>query len=251
MQVEHVDGVGVVRMKHGAANAMNTDFFDAFDRAIDEVESSPARALLLIGSGRFFSAGLALPEVVDLDDDELRAFMRRFADTMLRLFALPLPAVAAVNGHAIAGGCILALLCDERVMVDGADATAKIGLNEVQLGLGLPQFAIESVRLRVPAAHWRDVLRTGTLFVPPHALDRELVDELAPAGELEGRAMDRAIELASLPPAASANIKTGLRRPALERVNARLDQDTEAMLGTIRSADAQRLLRAAAERLSR
>lgn len=249
MQVEHVDGVGVVRMKHGGANAMNTDFFAALESAVGRVESSPARALLLTGHGRFFSAGLDLPLVVDLTRDELRAFVRQFSSAMMRVCSVAMPVVAAINGHAIAGGCILALQCDERVMID--DARAKIGLNEVQLGLGLPQFAVEMVQMRVPAAHWRRVLRTGALMSPADALGAELVDELAPGHELEARAMDRAIELASLPPLASANIKRGLRRPVLERVLARFEEDAEALSRTIESDDAQRLLRAAAEGLSR
>ena len=85
-----------------------------------------------------------------------------FSATMLRLYASPLPLVVAVNGHAIAGGCVLALMADLRLMVEEDDA--KIGLNEVQLGIGLPASVVEPLRATVPAASLGPIALQGRLF---------------------------------------------------------------------------------------
>ncbi len=250
MKVDVIDSVAVVRMEEAGANAMDSEFFAALNAAMDEAEQGPARAMVITGRDRFFSAGLALPTVISLSRDGLLQFIDEFSSTMRRVFTLPMPVVAAVNGHAIAGGCILALQCDERVMVDGTAASAKIGLNEVQLGLGLPAFVIESVRLRVPPTHWRRIMRTGSLMSPAEAREAELIDELAPPDQVEARAMERAIELGALPPQAYAQIKAGLRQPIVQAVAAREKADTEAWLDTFYSDEAQRLLHAAVDKLS-
>src|SRR6185369_13282808 len=138
------NGVAVVRLAAGKANALTIEVLDQLQRAMLELEASDATAVVLTGYDRYFSAGLALPSLIDLERPAMRAFIEHFSRTMTRVFTCPLPVVAAVNGHAIAGGCVLALQADVRII---ADVDARIGLNEVRLGIGLPSVVVESLRL--------------------------------------------------------------------------------------------------------
>ena len=132
MEIQTAGGVAVLPMRAGKANAIGSAFLDRLSAQLDAVESSQASALVLTGEGTAFSAGLDLPEVVALDRGGLERFIRRFSEVMLRVFTLPMPVVAAINGHAIAGGCVLAMQADARIAGAG---DYRIGLNEVQLSL--------------------------------------------------------------------------------------------------------------------
>jgi enoyl-CoA hydratase len=243
------DDVMLLRLQGGKANAMSPAVLDLIERLIDDFERSPARAAVLVGYERYFSAGLALPLLVDLDRAAMKAFIERFGEVMLRVFRCARPIVAAVNGHAIAGGCVLAPQCDWRIMVDGADA--KIGLNETQLGIGLPSSVLEPLKLAVPAPSLVPIAYEGRLFAPTEALALGLVHELAPAGQLEARAMQRALALASVPSTAVAQVKLGLRRGALDAIRARSAEETERWLDTWFAPPARERLQAAVQKLRR
>jgi enoyl-CoA hydratase len=188
MRLERQDDVAVLRMNDGRANAIGPPFLDGLDAAMDAL--GDARALVVVGVGSIFSAGLDLPRLIALDEREMQAFIARFSDVMLRLFALPLPVVAAVNGHAIAGGCVLALQADVRLCAE-RDGT-KIGLNETALGIGLPSVVVETLRFRVPASSLVPLALEGRLVGPREAHALGLVDELVAPDALEARAVDRA-----------------------------------------------------------
>src|SRR5436190_4973582 len=111
--------VALLRIRGTKANSMTPEMVTALGATIAKVLESDAKALVLTGEGKFFSAGLALPALVRLGRPELRVFMQTFARTMRGLFASPKPVVAAINGHAIAGGAVLALQCDVRIAAAG------------------------------------------------------------------------------------------------------------------------------------
>lgn len=242
------DDVVVLRLRGGKANAMDPAVLDAIERLIDELEEGSARAAVLTGYDRFFSAGLALPALWPLDRAAMQRFLSRFGEVMLRVFACPRPIVAAVNGHAIAGGCVLALMCDVRVMVD---SDARIGLNEAQLGIGLPAAVLEPLRLQVPPASLVPIAYEGRLLAPSEALELGLVHELAPASDLEAHAVARARALAATPPAAIAQVKLGLRRPALEAIARTSTAESERWLDTWFSAEGRERIGAAVAKLTR
>ena len=202
----HRDGeIAVLRLKRGKANAINDGFLERLSALTGEL--GDARALVITGHEGFFSGGLDLPAVLAMGEVELRGFIDRFGEGMLRIFELPLPVVAAVNGHAIAGGCVLALQCDVRLMAEG---TARIGLSEAQLGIGLPPLVVETLRCQVPVSSLLPIALEGKLFEPAEARRLGLIDEVVPAAALESRAVARARELASAPLAAFAQIKASL-----------------------------------------
>jgi len=224
--IEQIDDVAVVTMTSNKVNALDDDFFTDLQAAIAELQSGPAMPVVLTGSGRCFSAGLNLLELYAYDRTTLAAFVERFNETLLAWFSLPRPTIAAVNGHAIAGGCIIALSCDLRVVVDTEDA--QIGLNEVQVGIPFPGVPFEIARHALSPQRLREVMLTGALYTPDEARARGLVDELVEADGLLARAVAvaRAIEPDSLE--AYAMIKAHLLAPALARIaesRARIDRD--------------------------
>jgi len=247
--IKIVDGVALLRLAGGRANAMSTEFLGALDGLLDELEHSDARAAVITGYDRFFSAGLALPTLIGLDRAQMKRFIELFDAVMTRVFRCPLPVVAAVNGHAIAGGCVLALQADWRIMV--SDPGARIGLNEAQLGIGLPAIAAESLRLQVPSRSWPAIAFEGRLVSPEEALALGLVDELVAASDLEPRAMARAKALAAVPSGGVAQIKGALRRSVLETVERREAEEVERWLDTWFSPPARALLSSAVARLER
>ena len=243
------EDVAILRLQGGKANAMSSEVLDLIERLIDRFEASEARAAVLVGYERYFSAGLALPLLVDLERPAMKAFIDRFGEVMLRVFRCARPMVAAINGHAIAGGCVLALQCDWRVMVDAPEA--RIGLNETQLGIGLPSSVLEPLKLAVPAASLVPIAYEGLLFAPSEAQRLGLVHQLAPAAELEARATARARALATVPSTAVAQVKLGLRRPALEAIARHAAGETERWLDTWFSPAARDRLQAAVAKLKR
>jgi enoyl-CoA hydratase len=241
------DDVTLLRLNGGKANAMTPEVLDQLERLVDGFEASQARAAVLIGYERFFSAGLALPLLIDLERPAMKQFIERFGEVMLRVFRCPRPIVAAINGHAIAGGCVLALQCDWRVMTSLPEA--RIGLNETQLGIGLPSSVLEPLKLAVPASSLVPIAYEGQLYTPERALGLGLVHELASPAELEARATERARALAAVPSTAVAQVKLGLRRSALETIARVSAEETERWLDTWFSPPARERLRSTVAKL--
>jgi len=244
-----MDAITTLTLEGGKANAMSTELLDSIERMIDEFERGPARAAVLTGYQSFFSAGLALPALIDLDRPALRAFLERFSRSMMRVLACEKPIVAAINGHAIAGGCVLALMCDLRVIAD--DPSVRIGLNEAQLGIGLPAIVIEPLRAQVPAASLVPIALEGKLFSPADAVKLGLVHAMAPATELSRLAAAQARVLAANPTEAVGQIKRALRGPMIEAITRTQTVEAERWLDSWFAPEAQTRLRAAVDKLSR
>jgi enoyl-CoA hydratase len=249
MRIEAAGELAILRMEMGKANAVGPAFLGALDEALGELERDLPRGIVLVGYDRYFSAGLDLPALLPLERGAMRDLITLFSRVMLRLFTLPRPVVAAVNGHAVAGGCVLALQADVRLMTD--DEEARIGLKEAALGIGLPTAVIETLRIQVPAAALVPIALEARLFPPLEALELGLVDALAPSGELLARAASRARELGSTPPFAYAQIKGALRAPAAETIQTRGATEAERWLDTWFSEDARRLVGEAVAKLRR
>src|SRR5258708_4120243 len=169
ISIEKRDEIALLRMDDRKANAMNPEFFAGLERGMDE--AAKAGALVLIGAGSFFSGGLDLPFLAPLPRARIEEIYEKLHRAMMRLFLFPAPVVAAVNGHAIAGGCILAFQSDARVMSQGG---FKIGLNESRLGLALPAFVVETFRGRLAPGVLERMILEGPLFSPEEALESGL-----------------------------------------------------------------------------
>ena len=252
IELRRVEAMTVLTLCAGKANAFDVPLLEAVIRGVDTALADGATALIVTGDGASFSGGLALPSLIELDRAGVRTLITTFTTAMRRVLEAPIPVVAAINGNAIAGGCVLALMCDERILVDeGPKAPPKIGLNEAQLGLGLPAVVIELVRARLPAAAHVAVALEGRLVEPDEARQLGLVDEVVAADQLEARVLERAAALAAASPVAYAQIKRALLRPTLEAIDRVDAAETEAWLDTWFSVEGQRRMRATVARISR
>jgi len=184
---------------------------DDLDRALDALEADGAvDAIVLTGRGKFFSFGFDVPELLTYDREKLERYLRDFTTLYTRLILFPKPLVAAINGHAVAGGCMLATTCDRRVMVSGK---AKIALNEVTFGASVFAGSVEMLAAITGRRNAERILLTGAMYRAEEALELGLVDEVAPPDGLLAAAGRHALELAAGDPAAFRSIKSLLREP--------------------------------------
>jgi len=237
--------VTVLTLRNPPANALRRALLRELAGALDRVEAEKPRALVLSGGGgKFFSAGLDLMELPDLSRSDVEALGTELVGALLRLFRLPCPVLAAVNGHAVAGGALLALTAERRVGVCGG---ALFGLNEVQVGLPLPAPLFELVRSEVDEAHAGRVLLEGHNHTVDEALAAGLLHEAVSPGELMDRTLTLARKLASVPQSAYARMKELLRSSAEERIG-RQGQDADFVRIWF-EPETQATMRAARDRL--
>jgi enoyl-CoA hydratase len=204
------DDVAVLTLDRGKGNAIDGPLFDAMHRGLDEAEAALPCGLILTGANGFFSVGLNLVALQPLDRPALLAFMGRFREMFLRLLEFPARTVAAVNGHAVAGGALLACTCDHRV---GAEGSYKMGVAETALGVGLPRCAMETLRRVLAPDVLEEVTVFGRLYTPGQALERGLLTALVPPGDLLDAAMKEAVRDREVPRAALAQVRRGLVAP--------------------------------------
>lgn len=217
-ELELRDGIAFLRMTHGKANALDDRFCDHLVERFGQMGADTGvRAVVLTGTGRIFSAGVDLRRLVAGDDAYVRALLPRIAAVVDALFTFPKPLVAAINGHAIAGGCVLACCADWRVMVRSA---GRIGVAELRVGLPFPVAALEAVRFACAPQHVQRLVLDGDTYDADAALPLGLVDEVCDADRLDYTAMNHARRFAERPAEAYALTKAQLRRPTLERIAA-------------------------------
>jgi enoyl-CoA hydratase len=221
IQREDRGPIAVLRLAHGKASALDTELLEALDRSLRELDEARPEAVVLTGTGSIFSAGVDLLRVLDGGTGYLAGFLPLLARAVRRLFAFPRPVVAAVNGHAIAGGCILACACDLKIMAEGE---GRIGVPELRVGVPFPVAPLEVLRFAVPPQHLQKLAYAGRTYGAAEALDWGLVDELAPPERVLDRALEAAGQLAAIPPGSFELTKAQLRRPALERIDALHDE---------------------------
>ena len=219
--------VAILRIEHGRGNTIDLELLGDFSRELTRLEDEPVKALVVTGSGRVFSAGVDLYRLLEGGAEYVRAFLPRLNSTLLELYRFPRPVIAAVNGHAIAGGFILACCCDRRVMVrDGG----KVGLTELPVGVPFPSVPLEVVRSVVPSRILRDLVYGGRLFLADEALQAGLIDEIVDAEDLVDRALEVAEELMRIPANAFGLTKQWIQEPVLQRLErSAADHDAEVV----------------------
>jgi Delta3-Delta2-enoyl-CoA isomerase len=190
-------------------NATSTATLEALARDLAAAGNAP---ILLTGAGDVFSAGLDLEEVASLDAARARRLLDVLEGLVEALFLHPAPTVALVNGHAIAGGCVLALCCDQRVAA--ANPRARIGLNEVAAGLAFPPKTLAMVRARLGDPRAETAVLGAHLYDPAGAREAGLVDEVA--DDARAVALSRLEALSRHPREAYARAKRALRGGALD-----------------------------------
>jgi enoyl-CoA hydratase len=208
------EGILTLRLAHGKASAPDVELLDALLRELDGV-AEDVRALILTGTGSIFSAGVDLFRLTQEGAEYVRCFLPLLCRFVRMLFTFPRPVVAAVNGHAIAGGCVIVLACDVRLMAEGA---GRIGVPELLVGVPFPAAPLEIVRFAVPQDKLQSLLYTGRTLLPQEALTAGLVDEVVAPDDLLARAQENARQLALIPPQVYRLTKQSLRAEAVERI---------------------------------
>lgn len=225
LMIEHAkDGdIAVLRLAHGPVSAMDIELCEAIAEAFRAMATEPVTAVVLTGTGRTFSAGVDLRRYLDEGEPYVRRFLPALCDAFRAVFELGKPVVAAVNGHAIAGGCVLAACADVTFMAEGR---ALIGIPEIKVGVPFPRVPLEVIRYAVGEVAARTLVVGARTYLPGDAAAIGLVDHVVAPDELMDRAIAAARALSSdVPPDTFAVTKAQLRRDARERMDRYPDED--------------------------
>ena len=215
IEVTNHEGILTVRLAHGKANALDLELVEGLALAFAEAAASDAtHAVILTSGGSIFSAGVDLFRMVDQGRDYVEQFVPALSRMLLDLFSFPKPFVVAANGHAIAGGGIITLCGDYRLMASG---NGRIGIPELLVGVPFPPSVIEVIRFAVPPQHIQTLMYTGRTLQPDDALRFGLIDEAVAPEALVPRAEEVARGLASVPARIFAMTKKQLRDKTISR----------------------------------
>jgi enoyl-CoA hydratase len=221
LDVEQRSGVTVVRLRHGKVSALDLELVRALTAVMRDLDGTGP--VVITGAGSAFSAGVDLNRIVAGGEPYIQEFLPALADAFLAVFDHPGPVLAAIHGHAIAGGCVIAAACDVRMMSLG-----QIGLAELSVGVPFPVSAMEILRHAIGPAASQLVL-TAALLDASQARSIGLVHEVTEPDVLLDSAVDRARQLAQFPAEVFAFSKRQLQQPARDRIAARSGDD-EAVL---------------------
>lgn len=214
IKVETHEGIATVVLQRGKVNALNGEVVDELRQCFMALESDQeTKSIVLTGSGKFFSFGFDIPEFLSFTKEEFTNYLINFTDLYTYLFLYPKPVVAALNGHTIAGGCMLALACDSRLMVD---EKAKISLNEIDFGSSVFAGSTEMLRFWIGSKNATRVLYSGAMYSAEEAMRLGLVQTVFAEKDLMAQARKTAAELGLKHLPAFTSIKRLLRKPVTD-----------------------------------
>jgi enoyl-CoA hydratase/carnithine racemase len=248
LQILHHGPIHEIRLARPPANALNSELLVQLREAVQAAPGNGAHGLILSGGPGFFSGGMDVPVLMSLDASALMTAWQHFFAAVRALAKSPLPVVAAIGGHAPAGGCVLALCCDYRIMALGP---SRIGLNETQVGLAVPD-AIQHLLRRVVGTY-----RAERLIVAGAMIDSEtaekigLVDELTDAEHVAVRASHWLEEQLKLPRAPMLASRAIARADMIEALDGFTDADLGKFLEQWNSPDTQAAMAALMARLKK
>lgn len=237
-----------VRLNRPPVNALSYELIKGLREAIEVAPQNGMRALILSGAPGRFSGGLDVPLLLGYDEAAVDALWRELYALMKSLAGSPIPIAAAITGHAPAGGTVLPLFCDWRVMADG---DFKIGLNEVQVGLPLPPVILTALRRLVGPRQAERLAVGGLLISPQEALAIGLIDELAPLEQVIDRTLQWCRSLLALPTEAMALTRQQARADLIAFFEQNLEREVETVTASWWAAETQGALRALAAKLGK
>ena len=217
------DGVAVLRLDDGKANALSPAVLEQLQGALDRAEKE-ARAVLIVGRPGRFSAGFDLG-VMRAGVDSMRSLVTAGAELLLRIHMYPRPVVVACTGHALAAGALILLAADQRY---GARGDFKIGLNEVAIGMSLPIFAVELARERISKRHLSRATMQAEIYSPDAAVDAGFLDDVREPDALFDDALAEARRLAELGDPAFRKTRELVRGATAAHIRATLKADMQS-----------------------
>lgn len=229
-----------LRLARAPANALDTALLGRIRDAVIDAPKQGAQALIISGGPPFFSGGMDVPYLMSVDAQGLAAAWRTFFEAARALAKSPIPAVAAIGGHCPAGGCVLSLCCDYRVMAEGS---YRIGLNEVQVGLVVPE-AIQHLMRRVVGTYRAErLLVAGAMLDAQAARDIGLVDETTAADSVVPRALEWLQALLTLPRQPMLRTRAIARADLIAGLDDFCEADLDGFLAGWHSPDTQAAMR--------
>ena len=216
MRIEYADRIAVLCFDKPPVNAIDLQTLEDSEACLLAVEAiKDACALVITGTGTCFSAGLDLKTVPNYGWRDQCRMIQALNQAVARLYTFPIPTIAAINGHAIAGGFIVVLTCDYRIAVTQG---CTLGLTEARAGIPFPYATMEVVKAELSSAVARRLTLVGRTIGSEEALALNVLDELQPPDMLLHRAREVAMDLGSMPRQAYARIKHQLRGEAIARI---------------------------------
>jgi len=241
LHCEDRNGVASVRMEHGKVNALDLELLLELRECLANLRRASIRGLVLTGTGSSFSAGVDLYRVLQGGPEYITRFLPALESALRELFQFPHPVVAAVNGHAIAGGCVIVAACDYRIMAEG---NGRIGLTELIVGVPFPALPLEIIRACVASQHFQSTVYTGRTYLPTEAVTIGFIDEIVTPDLLLARAVETAECLAGIPSRPFELSKSQIRREALERADRYAVEYDAAVAATWAAPETHQLIEA-------
>ncbi len=241
--VENVENIAVLTMTNNVTNQLSPEMVMEVSSVVKEVENE-AKGLVLCGGGKFFSMGLALPVLLSFKRAAMANFWNHFNQMLFDIYTLPIPTLSVMEGHAVAGGNIVALTSDYRF---GVDENRKIGLNEITLGLPVPFLADMLLKQIVGERVAMQMMYSGAFLSFPEGKEIGLIDELHTKELLEEKGMEKVMELAQLEPKAFALMKENRTQLIAQNYQEKHVAQNEAFLDCWFSEPVQKILHKAAE----
>lgn len=217
LSLEVQDGIAILILNNGVSNTITPKMVAEMTNVLDTLaEDTSIRGLVLTSSNeKFFSIGFDIPNLYPLPREEFEKFYRAFNQLSLKLFTIPKPSIAAIIGHAIAGGCILSLCCDFRIISEGRKL---IGLNEIKLGAPVPYPVDCMLRDLIGTRKARQVMEFGEFYSPEEALQLGMVDHITALEDVISASVEKIKPIAGYSPKAYAIIKNNRVKPVESQI---------------------------------
>jgi enoyl-CoA hydratase/carnithine racemase len=242
ISVDYQDTVAIVRLNRDIKNALDLKLVGELDEILRITRQDQHVHGLVLGSSndKFFSIGFDIQKMFDYPREDFEVFYKAFNRVCLNLYTFPKPTVAAITGHAVAGGCILVLCCDYRFM---GDHGRLMGLNEIKLGVPVPYLADCVLRDIVGTHITKEITDAGEFYGPMESLQMGLVDKVLPTGEVFAQALRKAKNIGSLPLNAFALIKQNRTEEIEKRFLISGENNAKAFIDCWYSDEARKLLK--------
>ena len=244
IRIEEQEKIALLRFANGVTNAISQEMVAELTDSLAQLRGS-CRGLVLAGGEKFFSIGLDLPRLLQLDRRQMDLFWQGFDRILLDLYTLAVPTAAAINGHAVAGGTILALTADFRFIAEGRNL---MGLNEVNIGVPVPYLADLMLRQLIDARAANEMVFGGELIDPQKAEAIGLVGEIVARQSPETRALETVKALAAKPKHAFGLIKENRTEAVRQRFMQNRDAKRAAMMDCWFRPEVQQMLAEAAKK---
>jgi len=244
------DGYAIVQLNRGKVNAINFQMVEALSKVFQSFkEEESIRGVILTGKPHFFTAGLDVIELYGYDETTIKKFMVAFGELYLTLAKFPKPLIAAITGHAPAGGTVFAIACDYRVMADGDKYT--LGLNEILVNIGLSEDIINGYSFWLGKGVAARLLLKGTLMNAKEAQAVGFVEEVCPLAEVLDRAEQQMKRYLQAEPQIFKSIKSKVRKPWFSQLGSNAKMELQENLAIWWKPEVRTRMKGFVERLTK